>query len=175
MVRDLLPGATEDDARGVIDVFVRSRSSRGLAHSPTDIFDAVTTAVRFHVPTHRFALAQKQYQADTYQYLFTWESPARRGAFGACHALEMPFVFGTLDAPTQDKFAGSGPEAEALATNMMDSWLAFARTGNPSHPGVGTWPSVEAEVRPIMVFGRESGVESDPLSEERVAVEQFVR
>ena len=31
-----------------------------------------------------------------------------RGALSACHALEIPFVFGTIDAPLQDRFAGTG-------------------------------------------------------------------
>ena len=34
--------------------------------------------------------------AATYQYLFTWASPAFGGVAGSCHALEIPFVFGVL-------------------------------------------------------------------------------
>jgi para-nitrobenzyl esterase len=102
-------------------------------------------------------------------YLFTYASPARRGALGACHALEMPFVFGTLDAPGQDRFAGTGPEVERLSANMMDAWITFARTGDPSHEGVGRWEPYDVETRATMVFDRESRLEDDPYSEERLA------
>jgi para-nitrobenzyl esterase len=120
------------------------------------------------------ALSYRTYPQDAFVYLFTWESPARRGAFGACHALEMPFVFGTLWAPTQDRFAGSGPEAETLSRQMMDSWIAFARTGNPSHEGIGAWPAYEAATRPTLVLDRETRVEADPFSEERQAIEALL-
>ena len=38
---------------------------------------------------------------------------------------------------------------------MMDAWLAFARTGDPSTPAL-PWPVYDRETRPTMVFGRES-------------------
>lgn len=111
----------------------------------------------------RMALAQRAHGGDAYLYLFDWESPARRGELGACHALEMPFVFGTLHAPMQDRFAGSGPEAELLSKQMMDAWIAFARTGNPSHEEIGEWPPYDAGERPTMIFGRNIGVIGNPL------------
>lgn len=169
-----LPKAGEDDARRLIDLYRRSRSSKGLPTANVDIFDAITTDQRFRVNAQRLALGTRTHGRDAFVYLFTWESPARRGAFGSCHALEMPFVFGTLWAPTQDRFAGSGPEAEALSLRMMDSWIAFARSGNPSHEGVGEWPPFEAASRPTMVLGPEVGVQPDPFPEERAAIEPFV-
>ena len=41
--------------------------------------------------------------------------PRGSGALGACHAVELPFVFGTLDAPGMAAFSGSGPDAERLS------------------------------------------------------------
>ena len=61
-------------------------------------------------------------------YLFSWGSPGLRGALGACHAIELPFLFGTLDAPGMRRFAGEGPEAESVSEKMMDAWIAFARS-----------------------------------------------
>lgn len=169
VARALGPGG-EGRAPAVIAAFRRSREALGLPTSNGDLFDAIASELRFRSPAMRFALAQRAHQPRTYQYLFTWESPARRGAFGACHALEMPFVFGTLDAPTQDRFAGTGPQAERLAAHMMDAWLAFARTGDPAHPGIGAWPAYDGASRPTMVFSGESGLAHDPLAEERLAV-----
>ncbi|MEJ5220580.1 MAG: carboxylesterase family protein, partial [Tepidiforma sp.] len=119
-------------------------------------------------------LAQRKHEPRTYVYFFTYASPARRGAMGACHALEMPFVFGTLDAPGQDRFAGTGPDVERLSANMMDAWIAFARSGDPSHEGIGRWEAYDAEQRPTMVFDRESGLERDPYAEERRAAESLL-
>ena len=47
----------------------------------------------------------------TYCYRFDWESPFANLGLGACHGLELPFVFGTMDNPLIALFAGSSPEA----------------------------------------------------------------
>ena len=122
----------------------------------------------------RVAETQVKHQPNTYLYLFTYASPARGGSLGSCHALEMPFVFGTTKAPTQDRFAGTGPDVDRLSENMMDAWLSFARSGSPAHERVGPWPAYNAETRPTMVFDRNSGVEADPFGEERRAIEPLL-
>ncbi len=173
-VRATVPRASDEDAAALIATYRASRSSRGLPVTNLDIQDAIDSDLRFRVGAMKLALAQRQHQPASYVYLFTHASPARRGALGSCHALEMPFVFGTLDAPTQDRFAGTGPEVEQLARNMMDAWLAFARTGNPAHEGIGAWPAYDGASRPTMVFDRQSCFASDPFGEERRAIESFV-
>jgi para-nitrobenzyl esterase len=173
-VRASVPKATESDARALVETYRASRHAKGLPDTNLDILDAIQTDARFRIPALRMALAQHEYQAHTYAYLFTYASPARHGALGSCHALEMPFVFGTLGAPTQDRFAGTGPDIERLSANMMDAWLSFARTGSPGHEGIGPWPAYDAETRPTMLFDRTSTLAHDPFGEERAALEPFV-
>ena len=76
----------------------------------------------------RLADAHAGMTGRTYMYEFAWPAPG----LGAVHALEIPFVFGTLTTPGVERFTGSGPEALALSEKMQDAWLAFAKTGNPS-------------------------------------------
>ncbi|MGD9932368.1 MAG: carboxylesterase/lipase family protein [Dehalococcoidia bacterium] len=162
-------------ARELAGHYRQSRTARGLLHTNLDILDAVQSDARFRVGALRMALAQAAQQPMTFVYLFTHESPARRGALGSCHALEMPFVFGTLSAPTQDRFAGTGPAVERLSHEMMDAWISFARTGSPAHEGIGPWPAYDADTRPTMVFDtRRSAITPDPFSSEREAIEPFV-
>ncbi len=163
-----------EKARAVVEVYRTSRAGKGLPASNLDILDAVSSDVRFRIGATRLALAQQPHQPNTYLYLFTYASPARRGALGSCHALEMPFVFGTLGAPTQDRFAGSGPAVEQLFHRMMDAWLSFARTGNPAHEGIGRWDAYSEPDRPTMVFDLECGQQDDPFGEERRAVEALL-
>jgi para-nitrobenzyl esterase len=42
---------------------------------------------------------------------------------------------------------------------MQDAWLAFARSGDPSHPALGRWPAHDPARRPVQVLGRECRVE----------------
>jgi para-nitrobenzyl esterase len=131
------------------------------------IWLAIETDRIFRVPAIRTAEAQLAHQPDVFSYLFTWESPGFGGLLGACHAIEIPFLFGCLDLPGADKFVGAGPDAERLVANTMDAWLAFATTGDPSHPGIGHWPRYDTTRRPTMELGPRCGVLDDPAAAER--------
>lgn len=87
-----------------------------------------------------------QQKAQTWYYRFDWnEAPAPFATvYGATHALDLPFLFGNFGA-NAFSFAYStanAPGRTALSAAMMDSLAAFARTGNPNHPGLGvSWPN----------------------------------
>jgi para-nitrobenzyl esterase len=97
-------------------------------------------------------------------YRFDWRSPIANGFFGACHALELPFVFGTYRLAPQ--LTGEGPEADALARAMVDTWAAFARSGDPSTDTL-RWPAFDAKHRRTMILGRGFSVEEMPREAER--------
>jgi para-nitrobenzyl esterase len=147
-------------------IIERYRASRPEAPA-WDILDAIETDRIFRVPAIRLAEAQSVHQAATYKYLFTWRSPARRGKLGACHALELPFVFNTFEAPTMDRFAGTGPEADALCAAMMDSWIAFAHTGDPNCEALPSWSPYSEEKRSTMIFDRTRELRDAPDDDER--------
>jgi para-nitrobenzyl esterase len=154
-------------AQAIMDIYKKSRAKHDLPFDNRNIEDAVLSDCRFRIPGLRLAEVHDR----AYVYLFTWESPALRGALGSCHALEMPFVFGTCNHPLEQRFVGAGPEADRLSQKMMDSWIAFARTGNPNHEGLNGWEPYDAKDRNTMVFNRESGVQKAPLEQERAAWE----
>ena len=145
-------------------------TSLGLPATNLDLLDAIQGDEMFRIPSIRLAEAQRPHQPRTHMYLFVYESPARRGSLGACHALELPFVFGTLNAPTQDKFAGTGPAVERLSQHMMDAWLAI-RTGRRPEPfrHRRPGPRTTRRNRATMMFGRESALERAPFDAERAA------
>ena len=128
----------------------------------------------FRIPAVRLAEAQSKVQPDTYMYLFTWPSPVMGGMMGACHALEIPFVFGTIDDPVTASFCGSGPEAMKLSEAMQEVWLAFARTGSPRHPSVPDWPAYDTTRRATMLVGKEWTVQDDPMPSERAWWENVI-
>jgi para-nitrobenzyl esterase len=107
-----------------------------------------------------------QQQAPVYVYLFTWETPVLEGKLKSTHALDIPFVFDNADL--MPGFTGRGPELVGLAEQMSTAWIAFARSGNPQHPGLPEWPAHNAEQRATMIFNLKSQVENDPGREERL-------
>ncbi|MFZ3006127.1 MAG: carboxylesterase/lipase family protein [Phenylobacterium sp.] len=173
-VRGRLPKPSEDQARDLIDVYRASRETKGLPADNLDILDAIGSDMQFHIASIKFAAAQAPH-SPAWLYLFTHVSPARRGALGAGHALEMPFVFGTTRIEGQVNFAGAGPDVERLEGEIMDAWIAFARTGNPNHPGLPAWPAYDAGTQETMVFDTVAAtVQSDPFGEARRALEALL-
>ena len=107
-------------------------------------------------------------QAPAYMYAFAWESPACGGKFGAVHATDAALVFHNVDFA----ITGAGPEARALSDQLAGAWVAFAKTGNPNHPGIPDWPAYTAEARATMVFDTQCRVENDPGMELRALWQQ---
>ncbi|KQX14961.1 carboxylesterase [Streptomyces sp. Root431] len=112
---------------------------------PGEVLGALATDKLLRIPLNALADARLRAgaSAGTYLYEFGWRSPVLD--LGACHALELGFVFDTLDLPETQ--ALTGPEApQELATAMHAAWVAFAATGEP---GWRPWDPA----RPVMTFG----------------------
>lgn len=146
----------------IIETYRAARAKRGESTEPVEILSAILTDITFRLKAIAIAEAQCKNGQSAYNYLFTWQSPALGGRLGACHALEIGFLFGNRD----EKFCGAGPEADELSAKMKDAWLAFARTGNPSCKLLGKWPAY-CEKRETMILGRTCRVEVAPYEDER--------
>jgi para-nitrobenzyl esterase len=53
---------------------------------------------------------------------------------------------------------GGTKEAYTLADKMSKAWIAFARTGNPSHKGLPAWPAFDASNTATMHFNNKCEV-----------------
>lgn len=96
--------------------------------------------------------------APVYQYFFTWQSPMLEDA-GAWHTSELAFCFDNTKRCEQG--TGNTPEAQALAKKMATAWAAFARTGNPSQPGL-VWTATDPTHCQTMVFDNVCRMVHDP-------------
>jgi para-nitrobenzyl esterase len=87
--------------------------------------------------------------------------------------VELPFVFGATGSEGADFFAAVGPEAERMADLTMDTWLAFARSGDPSHAGLpeGRFERWDPARRATLLLGRELRHADDPAGAQREAWE----
>jgi len=151
---DLVPGLIENCRQAL--------AKQGMPAGAPEIALALQTHRQFRIPAIRLVEAHHSQGQPDYTYLFTWKSPAP--GLGACHAVDIGFVFGTLSA----SFSGTGPAAEKLAKIIQDAWLAFAHTGNPSCESLGNWPQYSSR-RETMMLGEDCHVEEAPYDEERRA------
>ena len=117
------------------------------------------------------ALAERkaaQGGAPVFMYYLTWETPVGGGIFKSPHTLDIPFMFANVDKAVV--LTGDGMEARKLESQMSEAWIAFARTGDPNHPGLPHWPVYDDELRAAMVFDVEPSVSHDPKQAIRLAL-----
>jgi para-nitrobenzyl esterase len=162
-----LQGLNGPDADALLAPYRRNRPRA----SSGDVARAILGDALFRHPLIRLAEAQARHRPDTRMYLFAWQTPVRDGRLGSPHAVELPFVFGNLDANGVSELIGDDlerrAEREALTEVVQGAWIAFARSGNPDHAGLPSWPAYEPENRHTLVFDATSSVQSDPMGTER--------
>ena len=103
--------------------------------TPGHALTLVMNDLVFHGPARRLAQAHAGTGTGrTYAYDFAWRSPAFGGRLGACHGVELPFIFATLAAATGPNALLGDDPPQALADRMRDAWVAFACSGDPGWP-----------------------------------------
>jgi para-nitrobenzyl esterase len=165
-----------DDAPEAGTAAVRFREAlgeRSAARNPSDVWNAFQTARVFFHPAARLAEAQHAGGGVAYSYLFTWRPPAMRRSVGACHAIDIPFVFGSAGHPLARPFTGVSTVGARLGRKMQHAWLNFARQGRPGHERLPAWPHYEPRHRSTMVLGRDCVLEQAPLDRERALLESW--
>lgn len=113
--------------------------------------------------TRMSTMKHAQKGAPAFAWYFTWQSPMLEDA-GAWHTAELAFCFDNTARCAQG--TGNGPDAQALARKMATAWANFARTGDPSQPGL-PWPAFTPDRCPTMVFDNACRVIDDPDAEAR--------
>ena len=169
---DLLQAAAAPFGRQRAEAAVRcyqeARAARGESTANEDVFSAMMTDSMFRIPAVRTAEAQARHTPAVWSYRFDYPSPAEEGRLGACHSLDIPFVWGTYDAANMRRFCGeASPQLEALSETMMQTWLAFARTGDPNNERLPAWPTYSPQERAVMTFHNDRKVVLSPDEEER--------
>ena len=160
-------------SKAMFDTYKQAREGK-YPTEPKEVLNALITDYIFRISTIRLLEAQSKHQSNTYNYMFTWPSPAFIGSLGACHALELPFVFNTFSYPGFQVFIGKSPDLDAISYKMMDAWIAFARSGNPNNESIPQWPSYTVEKRSTMLIHKEFKVVEKFLDEERAAWDENI-
>ncbi|KQU04200.1 carboxylesterase [Rhodococcus sp. Leaf7] len=156
----IVPHITEDYLRLVLAGYrldptvLDSYRAQNPDASPGDLMIAVMTDWFFRIPAVRVAEAH-----PAHVYEFTWRSTLFDGKLGACHALDIPFVFDVLHKPETSRITGPNPR-QSLADEMHRAWVDFVRDGDPG------WAPYGSE-RTVKMFGTESSVVNDPRPDTR--------
>jgi len=100
--------------------------------------ERVVGAAVFDRPGRRLGRQLSRAGARVWMYRFDYAAAA--SPFGACHCIELPFLFGTdADWAKAPMLAGADPkDLDTLGRRVRAAWLGFIRTGAP--PSDLKWP-----------------------------------
>ena len=132
--------------------------------SASDLLFKITTASR----SWRGAIIEAEERAKSgfpaYAYQLDWATPKDGGKFGAPHASDIQLVFDNIAKPGATAI---GDEAQKMADQMSETFIAFAKTGNPNNKQIPLWKPYTMARRQTMVFNVPSRLEDDPRGAER--------
>lgn len=160
-VQEMLGSSSEP----VIEVYRKTNPGA----TPSDIFFLIASDYRYGAPIMKIAERRAALaKGPVYLYYFTWETPVEGGRLKSPHTMEIPFAFDNVKISLQ--LTGGGAGAMALADKLSDTWIAFARTGDPNTPKLPHWPAFNSTERSTMVINNQSTVINDPIREQRIAM-----
>jgi para-nitrobenzyl esterase len=165
-VKDLLK-VDEAKTAEVIALYRKNQPGR----DNTDIFLRISTDTSFFRSGVETQAERKSAQrgAPVFVYRFEYYSPVSDGKLRAMHCMEIPFVFDNLEAGKV--YTGMSDAAQRVADEMSAAWVAFAKSGDPSHAAIPKWTPWNAAQRATMVFGAgPAKLVNDPGKDERLAL-----
>jgi para-nitrobenzyl esterase len=148
----------------LIDHYLHSEVAQGRS-TGSYAWAAFQTDGSMRLPARRIAELRSSGPAATYCAQFNWPAQGGEWQRGAFHAIDLPFVFGTLDRGGWRDYLGAGDDAGKLSAEMRAAWASFARTGTPAGPTTGEWPRYTAPDRATIFLDTPCGVVRDPLAE----------
>ncbi|HKA04310.1 MAG TPA: carboxylesterase/lipase family protein [Acidimicrobiales bacterium] len=156
-----LAAVAERHAAGDAADLVAAYTAARPRATPGQLATSIAGDDAFWRPALDVATSRAAIGAPTWMYRFDWPTPTFGGLLGACHGVEIPFVFDTIGLPTAEIFLGDGPERAGIASAVHGAWARFATTGDPG------WPRYDVERRLTMCFDTDSEVVADPDGELR--------
>ncbi|MFJ8386644.1 carboxylesterase/lipase family protein [Streptomyces sp. NPDC094438] len=155
---------TDQDARTALDLFAPppdGAAAYRAAHpraTPEELLETVYSDALFRMPSQQLAQANTAAGGTSFLFELRLAAPAAGGVLGACHSLDVPLAFGTLDSPTGRQLFGDQPTPEAIAVSreLQQAWIRFATTGRPG------WASYHPDQHLTRILDAESDTSSYP-------------
>jgi para-nitrobenzyl esterase len=163
--RLFLRGIYREEALNVLSLF----PANTVEQVQPALIDLLTVA-GFAMPARFMARRVSRAGERSFLYYFT-RVPATQTAerFGAFHALEIPYVFGTLPAPVAEN-----PVDASLSEFIRAAWVQFAATGDPSVADMVEWPAYDPERDGCMILGDAPGYGDNEWAEASETLETLL-
>jgi len=123
--------------------------------TPAQMLAALQSDESFRAPAWRVIDGRDAAGTPTWSYFFTWPTPVFGGVLGACHGLDIPFVFDNIAVPGVEMFIGQSSAHRPIADALAGALVQFA------HSGTAPWHHTDGK-RTTMQIDERSEVLVDP-------------
>ncbi|MEQ6896004.1 carboxylesterase family protein [Microbacterium sp. KR10-403] len=118
------------------------------AEPPHLVFARRVSSLMFEKPAREIARLAADRADGVWIYAFEQPTEVLGGLLGACHSLELAYVFGTVD---RIPLTGRDLDRLAVSREMMGAWARFAHEGDPG------WDRSTADMQNVHCFGTPYG------------------
>ena len=119
------------------------------------------TDLFFRIPALKIAQLHSKNNGNV--YLYNWAYPSSIPYFGACHAVELAYIFNNLN---EGQYIGDKNNNYKLAEVSQDMWANFAKNGNPSTKEY-KWEKYDSKNNYCMLFNKEIELKENLFNKER--------
>ena len=114
-------------------------------------WQALFTDVSFTYPARFWVRSMDGLQSDAYLYSFTWQPTLKGGnKRGAFHGASQIYIHGDFDLFKELALTDADVQFSHF---IADTWVRFARTGNPNGGSLPEWPAFTPENEAYMDLG----------------------
>lgn len=154
--------ALSPEERRLLDSFTRNYP-KGKFWGRVEIINELM----FRAPA--IAMVENHAAAGGKAYMYYWTQKAGMHHVGACHCVELAYVFNNL----QETIYTGGLVNGTLAKEVQNMWVNFAKTGNPSTDH-HIWPEYNPYERRTLSLGKRICDFTDPLPRQRKLIGPLV-
>jgi para-nitrobenzyl esterase len=151
---DLMIGTVRDELRSLFEANPNWRRLRHAHPLGARLFKGLAALLGkpvFQLAAQKLADQHARAGANVYTYELHWCPPD--SVLGACHVIDLPFVFGERAAwEAAPMLGGLWHEVDAVGREMRRAWTSFARDGRPD--ASGGWSRHRVGAATGRVFGQ---------------------
>ena len=160
LVENIIKYRIEKENQNIYEKYKNIQKNKPTENFLNDLF--------FRVPAMKIADIHTKNNGNA--YLYHWTYPSSIKNFGACHAIELAYIFNNLQ---ETHYIGNKNINYELAKISQEMWVNFAKNGNPSTKEY-KWDKYDCNINNCMFLGKEIEMKNNIFKKRDEIIEPLI-